>query len=189
MNRKKRINLLQNRYDYYALGRIFTWLKRTVIVYTVFFITLSFAAYVYYLSRQTELARLETQKRNLLLSSDAQRQDEAKLLLLSSKLNSYKEFMKDDAQFVPYYNLLLEALKTSSQSGTLSEFNIDKRRAVNFTIRFQSFEEMTQSFAFIESDAFLRNFNELSMANFFGLNSDQTKYELSFTGVFKEIIQ
>ncbi|MBI1863341.1 hypothetical protein HYS00_04465, partial [Candidatus Microgenomates bacterium] len=98
-----------------------------------------------------------------------------------------RDFMKDDAQFVPYYNLLLEALKTSSQSGTLSEFNINKKHEVAFTIHFNTFDDMTQSFAFIESERFLNNFKQLSMANFFGLNTDQSKYELTFTGTFMDI--
>lgn len=187
MKKKKRINLLQNRYDYYALERVFIWLKRGVIVYCVLFVILSLAGLAYYMAKQTDVKRLENQKRALLLSSDAQKANEAKLLLLSKKLTYYKEFMKDDAQFVPYYNLLLEALKTSSQSGTLSEFDIDKKHNVNFTISYSSFDEMTQSFAFIESEPFLRNFKELSMANFFGLNSDQAKYELSFQGTFHDI--
>lgn len=185
--KKKRINLLQNRYDYYALERIFKWLKTGVIVYAVLFIAMSFGALVFYLYKNRELSRLENQQKLLLLSSDSQKNDEAKLLILSRKLSYYKEFIKDDAQFVPYYNLLLEALKTSSQSGTLSEFDIDKKHEVHFTVRYSSFEEMTQSFAFIESERFLQNFKTLSMSNFFGTSSTQTKYELSFKGEFKEI--
>lgn len=185
--KKKRINLLQNRYDYYALELIFIWLKRGVVVYSVLFIAMSFVALGLYLYKTRELTRLQNQQKLLLLGSDTQKTDEAKLLLLSKKLSYYREFMKDDAQFVPYYNLLLEALQTSSQSGTLSEFNINKLHEVNFTIRFNSFEEMTQSFAFIESGRFLQNFKTLSMANFYGLNSEVGKYELTFKGVFVDI--
>lgn len=185
--KKKRINLLQNRYDYYALERIFTWLKRGVMAYSMLFILGALGALGFYMTRVRESERLTRQQTILLLSSDTQKEDEGKLLLLSKKLGYYKEFIKDDAQFVPYYNLLIEALQTSSQSGTLSEFNINKKHEVDFTIRFNSFEEMTHSFAFIESERFLRNFKSLSMANFFGLNSEQTKYELSFKGVFVDI--
>lgn len=185
--KKKRINLLQNRYDYYALERIFVWVKRGVVVYSVLFIAMSLAALAFYLYKSRELARLENQQKLLLLGSQTQKSDEAKLLLLSKKMSYYREFMKDDAQFVPYYNLLLEALQTSSQSGTLSEFSINKLHVVNFSISYGSFEEMTQSFAFIESERFLRNFKTLSMANFFGLNSDRAKYELTFKGIFVDI--
>jgi hypothetical protein len=183
----KRINLLQNRYDYYALERLFVWLRRGVVVYSFVFLLLVLGAFAFYMSKQQDLARLENQKRLLLLSSQQQKDQEAKLLLLSKKLGYYNEFIKDDAQFVPYYNLLLEALQTSSQSGTLSQFNINKNHEVEFTIRFNTFDEMTTSFAFIESERFLKNFKTLSMANFFGLTSDQSKYELSFKGVFIDL--
>lgn len=185
--KKKRINLLQNRYDYYSLERIFTWVKRGVIIYSVLFVAMSLGAMAFYLYKTRELTRLQNQQKLLLLGSSTQKNDEAKLLLLSKKLGYYKDFMKDDARVVPYYNLLLEALKTSSQSGTLSEFKINKQHEVTFTVRYGSFDEMTQSFSFIESDRFLRNFKTLSMANFFGLSSAQAKYELSFEGKFIDI--
>jgi len=97
--------------------------------------------------------------------------------------------MKDDAKFIPYYELLLTTLGSSSQSATLQEFNIDKSRAMNFKLRFNNFDEMVSAFQFIESRAFGKNFEKLDMIDFIGKGGELAgvTYELSFEGVFKPI--
>ncbi|MBI1863463.1 hypothetical protein HYS00_05100, partial [Candidatus Microgenomates bacterium] len=83
--KKKRINLLQNRYDYYALERMFRWLKRGIVVYSILFVIGALASLGYFLMKTREAEQVEGQKKLLLLGSNTQKNDEAKLLLLSKK--------------------------------------------------------------------------------------------------------
>lgn len=135
------------------------------------------------------LNKLTDSKRTILSQLASRKTDEVKLIKLSKKLNSYREFIKDDARFIPYYELLLATLQQSSQSATLKEFNIDKSRKMNFKLQFGNFDEMVNTFQFIESPDFGKNFERLDMKDFTGKgdSSDTNTYELSFEGSFKPI--
>ena len=143
----------------------------------------------YRIYQSSQLNKLNDSKRLILSQLESRKEDEVKLIKLSKKLNSYREFIKDDARFIPYYELLLATLQQSSQSATLKEFNIDKSREMNFKLRFSNFDEMVKTFEFIESPDFTKNFNRLDMKDFVGKgdSSDASTYELSFEGSFKPI--
>ena len=98
--------------------------------------------------------------------------------------------MQDDARFIPYYELLVATLQESSQSATLKDFTIDKSRALQFKLAFNTFDEMSRSFQFIESNDFKQNFESLDLVGFLGQGASDkngSRYELSFKGVFKKI--
>jgi len=141
---------------------------------------------IYQATQKTKLTNI---RRSIKTQLSSHQGDEVKLIKLSKKLNAYREFIKDDARFIPYYELLRTTLKHSSESATLTEFNIDKSRKVSFKLRFGNFNEMVNTFKFIESPDFTKNFSSLDMKDFTGQgdSSDSTNYELSFEGSFKPI--
>lgn len=185
--KKSRINLLTSKEDYYRLEKYFTLFQRFVLGYSILF-TIGIGILIYNnLQQNFKLESLTRQKQSLLSRLSKHRNDETKLIILSKKMGYYNEFIRDDARFIPYYNLLLETLKNSSQSAALTEFDIDKSRQVNFTLTFDNFDEMVQSFQFIESEQFIHNFEHLDMTDFIGSQSESIKYQLSFIGKFRTL--
>lgn len=187
--KKTRINLLTSKQDYYRLENYFALFRKFLIGYclVLFLIVLGLASYRIF--QTIQINNLNQTKKEILLQLASRQTDEVKLIKLSKKLNSLHKFMKDDAKFIPYYELLLTTLGSSSQSATLQEFNIDKSRAMNFKLRFNNFDEMVSAFQFIESRAFGKNFEKLDMIDFIGKGGELAgvTYELSFEGVFKPI--
>jgi len=187
--KKTRINLLTSKQDYYRLENYFGLFRKFLIGYCVTLVLIVFSLAGYRVYQATQINKLNQTKKEILTQLASRQTDEVKLIKLSKKLNSFHTFMKDDAKFIPYYELLLTTLKSSSQSATLQEFNIDKSRTMNFKLRFSNFGEMVSAFQFIESPDFGKNFEKLDMVNFIGKGGTETgaTYELSFEGVFKPI--
>lgn len=190
------INLLQNRAKIVELQHRYAILRKVVYGYVALFFLMCIAASFYLFTLSSEQKMLDTQKTQLLQSMQGFQEQEAKLTLLGNKVNQFDTYIRDDAQFSPYYNILLEALQQSSESAQLSEFTIDKSREAKFTLKFKSFENMLASFRFIESQEFLEHFEELSMNNFSGQNDQQQQasvsaglndYQLTFDATFKPV--
>ena len=187
--KKTRINLLTSKQDYYRLEGYFGLFRKFLFVYCAILLLIIAGLAGYRIYQTTQINKLNQTKKEILLQLASRQTDEVKLIKLSKKLNSYHKFMKDDARFIPYYELLLTTLQSSSQSATLQEFNIDKSRAMNFKLRFSNFGEMVNAFQFIESPEFGHNFEQLDMVDFVGKGNAEegATYELSFQGVFKSI--
>lgn len=187
-NTRHRINLIKNQETILAFQQMFARFRLGVHVYLGIFFLVAFGVLMYFMSKNSALNDLLNQKTILLTQLQPTQNDEARLLLLSKKLNNYKEFSKDDAQFIPYYNLLQQVLQNSSQSARLSQFKIDKEQNVQFAFRFTNVDELTQSLRFIETESFLNHFVALSMNSFAdGGGSEEGRFELTFSGTFKPI--
>ncbi|OGK18341.1 hypothetical protein A3G67_03550 [Candidatus Roizmanbacteria bacterium RIFCSPLOWO2_12_FULL_40_12] len=186
--KKTKINLLSDRQDYARLERYFLFLRIGVLLYA-FVLFGIIAIFAYFLFQQNnQVQSLLEKKKTYLTTLNVQKEDEAKLIYISKKVNAYQTFLKDDARFLPYFTLLNNTLKTSSQAGTLSGFVIDKNRDVEFKLSFARLEDMLASFKFVESDQFLQNFEELSLVKFLSQSTtSQKNYEISFEGKFMEL--
>lgn len=188
--KKTRINLLSSKQDYYKIEGYFGLFRSFLLLYSVILFIIIGGLGIFLIIQSFQIRSAQNQKKNLLTHLTTYKTDEVKLIRLSKKLNAYHAFIKDDARFIPYYELLISTLQQSSQSATLKDFTIDKSRSMQFKIAFNSFEEMTRSFQFIESDKFKQNFISLDLVDFIGRGSEESdgsRYELSFTGVFKQI--
>jgi len=187
--KKTRINLLTSKQDYYRLENYFSIFRKFLVGYSALLFLIIFGLAGFRVYQASELNKLYDKKTLILSQLSERKTDEVKLIKLSKKLNSYREFIKEDARFIPYYELLLATLNQGSQSATLTEFNIDKSREMNFKLKFSNFDEMVNTFQFIESPDFTKNFERLDMKNFIGrADSEDTKnYELSFEGTFRSI--
>lgn len=187
--KKTRINLLISKQDYNRIDGYFKLFRTFLVCFTLLllFVIFGLAGYRIYLT--TLMNNLTETKKNIFAQLEYRKADEVKLIQLSSKLGSYQKFIKDDARFIPYYELLISTFSQSSQSATLKEFNIDKSRAVSFKLAFSSFDETLNAFKFIESSNFGANFEQLDMLNFIGTgdSAQGAIYELSFEGTFKPI--
>ena len=190
--KKTKINLLTSRDDYYRVERSLRIFRSIVAIYTIFFVLAAFV-FIFIQYRQNQnIQGLIDQKRILLLSLTNYKDQEAKLVIVAKKVKSYNQFILDDARFLPYYNLLISALQTTSESSggspsaSLSTFSIDKNRAFTFTLSFGSVAEMIDSFRYVESEVFLKNFDQLSLKGL-ALGTNLSDNTLTFSGKFKKI--
>lgn len=187
--KKTRINLLISKQDYNRIDGYFKLFRTFLVAFCLLllFVISGLAGYRIYLT--TLMDKLTQTKKAVYSQLENRKTDEVKLMRLSSKLASYQKFIKEDVHFIPYYELLISTFEQSSQSATLREFNIDKSRAMNFNLSFNSFDEMLNTFKFIESSNFAANFEKLDMVNFVGTggSAQGAVYQLSFEGTFKPI--
>ncbi len=186
--KRTRINLLVNKRDYGKIDRYFRTLRIFVLSFTValFLFVVSFL-YLHFTQTLRLQSLIETQKDNLSLFEE-QKANEVKLVYAANKINTLDRFLLEDANFYPYYDLLLGELnRNSSESAQVSSFAIDKDRHFELILSFSSFDQMISSFKLIESPDFLRNFERISLVNFQTDVETSTGYQLSFDGRFKKI--
>lgn len=119
----------------------------------------------------------------------------AKMNLYNHKNAQLQTFLQDDAEFLPYYNLLKDALlkdEDPSLDQVLDFMQIDKDKNTEFTVRFTEYQPAYEFLKVMESKEFLDNFIELKLVGF-NLNDTITSsaekkgYELQFNGKFKPI--
>ncbi|MBI2051950.1 hypothetical protein HYT33_04280 [Candidatus Roizmanbacteria bacterium] len=182
--KKTRINLLAGRQNYARIEKYFAWIRWATIGYAAFLLIASGIFSFFLFQQNTQIQSSLEEKRLYLTELGGKKENEAKLIYLAKKMGAYDRFIRDDARFVPYFTLLTETLKSTTESALLSSFVLDKTRTVEFTLSFDDVEAMLESFKFIESPQFLKNFEELSLSQFTSQGEKQKKYALTFEGKF-----
>lgn len=184
--KSSKINLIVNREDYQKYQNYFYYLKILIIVLGVLFLTTFLVYFIDLQKRNGVNDKLDKQKAFYLEILQEKKGDEAKIFYLQKKYSDLTLFLKDDSNSAPYYNLLTYTLKESSQSSQIKSFSIDKDHAFTFTIVFQNFDELLNFFKFIESDSFIKNFENISLKSFTLISETNAKenYQLSFEGKF-----
>lgn len=118
-----------------------------------------------------------------------EKETEANMRYFKSKQTQLNTFLKNDANFLPYYEVLLSSIGETNANAVLDTIDIDKNRETRFIVKFTNDGEMLTFLNNIESENFLENFISLSLQNF-SLNkqvSKSSKYQLELRGVFKEL--
>ena len=187
--KKNQINLLVNREDYQKYENVFERLKLSAFILTLgLFIFLIFF-YITLKSKFNKYEQMNLQKKTYLQLLTERRSDEAKINYIQKKYLDLKTFLKDDASSTPYYQLLSDAIKNSSQAASLKSFEVNKNREASFTISFSEFDKLMEFLKFAESKDFIMNFEKISLKNFvvMGDKEKNESYELSFTGKFVPI--
>lgn len=187
--KKSRINLLVNREDYQKYENFFERLKLSVALLTFFLFILFLSFYLILKKKFNSYEKMNMQKKTYLQLLTERRSDEAKINFIQKKYNYLKTFLKDDASSTPYYQLLSDSIKNSSQEATLKMFEVNKNREASFTIKFSNFDKLMEFLKFSESKEFISNFENISLKNFviIGNKDSNERYELSFNGKFVPI--
>ncbi len=186
--KKSKINLLVRRDNYRRLESVFLWVRRGTLAFGVVVVVITIIFTMISLSQSTQLRDLIDRKNTLLEQLTQQKNKQAKLVYIQDKYQQIQTYLQDDSHSFPYYNLLNEALLKSTGSATLTSFVIQKNRNTTFTVSFSNFDELVNFFRFIESDNFLKNFEQVSLKSFNAVNrGTQPSYELSFSGTFIKI--
>jgi len=184
--KKNRINLLVNREDYQKYENYFEQLKLLAAVLTAILFIFFISFYLFLKNKFNLYEKMNLQKKTYLQLLTERRSDEAKINYIQKKYLDLKTFLKDDAASAPYYQLLSDAIKDSSESASLKSFEVNKDRMSSFTISFSNFDTLMDFLKFAESKTFIKNFENISLKNFVVIGSKEKKesYELSFGGKF-----
>jgi len=187
---KNRINLFKRKpqQDYFSANAPKLKKYLTILGAILFIIFLILIIQIIFLNteQQEGLTKKETYLRYLLSEKDI----EANIRYFKSKQLQVNTFLKEDAQFVPYYEVLKKSLgETANDKATLEAIDIDKDRNTRFVVKFNNTDEMLLFLRYIETEEFLTNFQSLTLQSF-SLNQQQKKgsnYQLELQGVFKEL--
>ncbi len=187
--KRTKLNLLTNREDYQRIEKTFFFIRVFFYLQIVVLIGIIIVFFILLINQNKKIEELSNQKKVLLETLKNKESDEVKFQYLQDKYQNLTTFLKEDAQSLPYYNLLNTAFGRSTESATLKVFSIAKNRDVTFTVAFGNINSLLSFFRFIESDEFLKNFESVSLKSFSALGESKTKenYELAFIGRFVEI--
>lgn len=186
---KTSINLFRRKpqTDYISVNaaRLRTYLAGGSIFLFLLFLFLAYQVVTLTKTQDELLKKKETYLRYLLEEKEL----EANMRYFKSKQLQVNTFLKEDANFLPYYKVLKGSLEETSNQPELDTIDIDKDRNTRFIVKFDNSEDMLSFLRYIESETFLKNFVSLSLQNF-NLNQLQSKgsrYQLELRGIFKEI--
>lgn len=186
---KNRINLFKRKpqRDYISANapKFKKYLTGAGVVLFIFFLFLIVQVFRLNSTQQDLLKKKETYLKYLLDEKDT----EANMRYFKSKQTQVNTFLKEDANFLPYYQVLKKSLENTSDNVILDTIDIDKSRNTRFVVKFKNSDEMLSFLRYIESEDFLKNFLSLSLQSF-TLNQQQAKsgqYQLELQGVFKEL--
>ncbi len=183
--KRTKINLLINKRDYGKVTAYFKYLRISVLTYTILLLLFVVTFLWLHYSQTKKLQSLIDNQENLGQIAK-QKEQEVKLIYAGNKVKALEKFLLEDANFYPYYELLIATLNQSAAAAQLSSLTIDKARSFEFSLTFSTFEQMISSFRLIESQNFLRNFETLSLVDFRSGKTDEN-YQLSFEGKFKKV--
>lgn len=188
---KKRINLFSVKYERLKRERRHRKIRMLATgIGIIFFIVFVFIGYLQF-RQQKQVQSLNQEKQKYLNFLLENKNDEAKLRVFKAKQASLNRFLKDDANFLPYYQILKDAVYSSTQAAEVDSIVIDKNRSTEFEISFGSHPEMISFLNYIETEEFLDNFSDLVLTSF-NLIEDEKQgmkrsYKLVFKGKFNEI--
>lgn len=194
---KKRINLLSKKKHFSRVNDYAQKIKKFGAIFGVFFFILFFIVVIQTILYKNKVADL-TKKKQLYLSLLVDQKDiEANTRFFKGKLTQLNKYAQDDAHFLPYYSVLLNAINLSSQSAMLDMIDISKTRSTTFVVKFNDYNGMVAFLKYVESPDFLKNFDDLSMAslnlsrelegNSRGNSPLSKNYQLQFQGTFKQL--
>lgn len=186
---KSRINLFKQKpqLDFFSVNapRLKAYLTGGGVLVFLFFLFLMKNVFSLDAQQQDLIKKKETYLKYLL----EEKEIEANMRYFKSKQTQLNTFLKEDANFHPYYEVLVNSIGATSANAVLDTIEIDKNRTTRFVVKFSNDEEMLTFLKNIESEDFLKSFISLSLQNF-SLNKQVAKgnrYELELRGVFKEL--
>jgi len=186
---KTRINLFRRKpqQDYISVHA--SQIKRTLT-------TAGVVLFLLFIFLITQVLRLDSQQQELLKKKETylkylmdEKEAEVNVRYFKSKQTQMNAFLKNDANFLPYYSVLKKSLDEGVAKPILDTIDIDKDRKTTFIVRFSSYAEMDLFLKYIESEDFLKNFSSLSLQSF-SINKQTVtgnRFELELKGVFKEL--
>lgn len=105
----------------------------------------------------------------------------------NQKNNLLSDILKNDVNFLPYYNKLNEFIPVSTEEATISNVNFDNKRQIGFTLNFNSYEEFVGFLGALQDKSFLEIFDKLTLESFSIREGELVKYSLQLVGTMKPL--
>ena len=186
--RTDRTNLLISKRGYSDILKYFKVFRISLLVMTTIILLFAFVTGYLIFVQSQELEKLTQEKEKNLQLLSTKKEDEVKLIKIANKTKDLEIFSKDDANFYPYYEILNQSFSLSTESANIENLNIEKDRKFNFSISFTDIKSLLETFKFIESENFLKNFSTIYLKSLETQDRQEVKfYRITFEGVFKEI--
>lgn len=182
--KKKRINLFGSRIEYFQIEKQFYYLRILTIILFFTLIFIFIFINIKFFSDQKQLSNLINKKKVLLENQQQNLNEEAKIKIAFNKYQDIQSYLKNDANFLPYYQILISTLKTATPEPVILSFKVDKEKKTNFTLGFSDINQIIKFLDFIEEENFLNKFETLVLK---GFSISESKTELTFEGRFISI--
>lgn len=186
---KNRINLFRQKPQLDIISVNAAKLKKTFTTVGILTFCIFLFLIVQTVQLDLQLQDLNKKKETYLKYLLEDKDTEANMRYFKSKQTQLNNFLKDDANFLPYYTILKQSLDQSGNTAILDTITIDKNRETRFVVKFSNYNDMIAFLKYIESDDFLKNFSSLSLDSFnLSQNISSVKnYQLELKGIFKEL--
>lgn len=185
---KKGINLIIRREKYLQYEKLFYRLKTIVLLMGILMLIFAIGLNLYLFKQDQKLIKLINEKKRLLEFIAKNKQVEGEFIYFRNKQNRLLSILKEDVNFLPYYTLITDSLKSASSEPKLDTIIITKDRAINLTLTFDDSNSMVLFLKFAESEDFLKNFSELIVSQFkIELKKNSKSYQLNLVGKLNPI--
>lgn len=186
--RTNRTNLLISKHGYSNILRYLKIFKLLILIISSIILIFVLIFGVLIFKQNQKLEMLGQQKQDNLQILSTKKDDEVKLIKIANKIKNLEAFSKDDANFYPYYQILNQTFSLSTEEAKIEDLNIQKDRKFNFSLSFTDLKSLLETFKFIESEEFLKNFSTIFLKNLETQDKQGIKlYRITFEGTFKEI--
>lgn len=186
---KKHINLITRQRKYYQIDQIVRYARIAIAAFGAIFIVLNLVFFALLYSEQSALTALTNEKKTLLDYLIRNKESEARFMYFNTKERQVATILKSDVNFYPYYSLLTESLSTASPAGRLATLVINTNKKVTFSVSFDNYGSLLGFFKFMETDAFLKNFKDLTLVSAeTGAREGDEVYMLNLEGTFHELL-
>ncbi len=187
----KKINLLSQHRNYLLYQNYFLMFKKIVYLLTGLFFVFLITSLIFIATKKKQMDVLIQKEQNLQTFIKNNFPLEENFKNFNNLFSQLKENLNKDVNFYPYYNLINDSLKISTNPPVIESLKIDQNKKVNFTLSFNNMTHLIEFLDYVEKETFLTNFINLKLESFSvesqSLLNTSTSYKLSFVGQFKKI--
>lgn len=187
---KKGINLIIKQKKYLAYEKFFQNFRVMLVIITGLFLLIFVGLFSIVIGKNRELDQLLLEKKRLLEFISQNQKVEAEFTYFRNKQQRLQQILNEDVNFLPYYHLITDSLKSASPEPKLEIILITKDRSINFTLTFDNPNSTVLFLKFAESDTFLKNFSQLLISQFNlerSKDKEASSYKLNLIGQLNPI--
>lgn len=184
---RKRINLLYKKKDYQNIERIFINLRKFTFALGAVSILLLLIIFVLKTGAKSKYEEKLSTKQQHLTQLLAKKDIETKAIYFNEKSTVLKSYLKDDINFLPYYQQLQTYLPVSTDYTSIELINFDNERNVEIVLSFPNYDDFYQHLSRFENEQFLGIFENLMIDSFTLSEEKSQSYQLKLIGKFKPL--
>lgn len=188
LDMKKRINLLYKKKDYQNIERIFINLRRLTFALGAVSVLLLLIIFVLKTGAKSKHEEKLSIKQQYFTQLLAKKDIETKAIYFNEKSTVLKSYLKDDINFLPYYQQLQTYLPVSTDYTSIELINFDNERNAEIVLSFSNYDDFYQHLSRFENEQFLGIFENLMIDSFTLSEEKSQSYQLKLIGKFKPLV-